>query len=299
MTRRRFALVLASVGLTFAAGAFIAELDGDGRPVGLAEYLGWRDARTPALAAREAQVVQRRIGACMAAVGLPYREFVEPPPAVPDAELGPREWAAKWGFGVSTSVGVPNALPPVADPNLASIDALPGDQREAYRSALFGTPSSPGCNGEANEAVYGRHDRLLAGLATDLAALEARIARDPRTVDMDARWMSCMSSPSFRPSSRRQFGGEAIASLTRQLESMMGPPPGRPDVDRAALARLQAFEIDLAIRGIDCDDRVRPIDEAVRFEHESRFVDDHRAALDDIRARAALVDAGLGLEPTE
>ena len=66
----------------------------------------------------------------------------------------------------------------------------------------------------------------------------------------------------------------------------MGPPPGDADVDPDALERLQTLEIDIALRGIDCDDRVRPILEAVRLEYESRFVEAHRAALDDIKARA-------------
>ena len=39
--------------------------------------------------------------------------------------------------------------------------------------------------------------------------------------------------------------------------------------------------------------------EAVRLEDESRFVDDHRAALDDVKAQAARLDAELGLAPGE
>ena len=227
---------------------------------------GGATPRTPALAAREAQAVQHRIAACMAALGLPYIEFVEPAPEIPDADLGPRDWAAKWGFGVSTSVGVADARPPVADPNLAHVETLPPAEGEAYRAALFGTVSSRGCSGDANVAIYSRHDRLLAGLAAELAELEERIAADPRTVDADARWRSCVSSPVFRPSSRRAFGREAIDEIGRRLEAIMGPPPGVAEFDRNALERLQAFEIDIAVRGIDCDDQVRPVLESIRLE---------------------------------
>ena len=299
MTRRGSVLVVVSVGLALLAAGAVAWLGPRHRPVGLAAYLGWRDARTPELAAREARAVQTRIAACMAALGLPYREQVEPPPEVPDPGLGPREWAAKWGFGVSTSVGVTDALPPAADANLAYIDSLPPERRAAYRSALFGDGASRGCNGEANDAVYGRHDRLLAGLASRLAELEARIAADPRTLDADARWLSCVSSPSFRPSSRRAFGREAIDFVTGRLEAIMGPPPGRPPVDRSALADVQHFEIDLAVRGFDCGEGVRPLDDAVRLEYEARFVEEHRAALDDIKARAVELDVALGLASGE
>ena len=211
----------------------------------------------------------------------------------------PRAWAAKWGFGVSTSVGVVSATPPAADPNLAYVDSLTPAQGEAYRAALFGSSTEPGCNRQANELIYGRHDRLLAGLAPDLARLEDQIAHDARIVDADARWMACIATASFRPSSRQHFGQEAIDLLTRRLEDIMGPPPGDPDVDVSALARLQAFEIDLALRGFDCDEGVRAVSEAVRLEHESQFVDDHRAALDDVKAQAVRLDAELGLAPGE
>ncbi len=231
----------------------------------------------------------------MARLGLPYREHAEPPPTVPDADLGPREWAARWGFGISTSVGAPVELPPVADPNLAYIDSLPAARREAYRAALFGNGASPGCNGESNEAVYGRHDRLLRPLATELADLERRIAEDGRTIEADRRWLACMSGGTFRPSSRRGFGREAIAFISARLETVTGPPPGRADADPDALADLQRLEIDLAVRGTDCIERARGLDEAVRLEHEARFIDENHIALDDIKARAVALDEALGL----
>ena len=193
-----------------------------GGPSGSPITSGWRDAQTPDLTAREVWAVQHRIAACMAALGLPYREFVEPPPDIPDADLPPRDWAAKWGFGVSTSVGIVDATPPAADPNLAYIDSLAPVQREAYRAALFGSSTEPGCNRQANELVYGRHDRILAPLAPDLARLEDEIAHDARIVDADARWLACITTASFRPSSRRRFGQEAIELLTRRLEAVMG-----------------------------------------------------------------------------
>jgi hypothetical protein len=293
--RRSFVVVTA--GLAVLAIASATGVGRSERAVGLADYLGWREARTPAMATQEAQAVQHRIAACMAALGLPYIEFVEPAPEIPDQDLGPRDWAAKWGFGISTSVGVADPRPPVADPNLAHIETLPPAEGDAYRAALFGTASSRGCGGDANDAIYGRHDRLLAGLAPDLGALEEQIAGDPRTVDADARWRSCASSPIFQPSSRRAFGREAIDDIGRLLKAIMGPPPGVAAFDRDALERLQALEIDIALRGIDCDDLVRPALETVRLEDESRFVEAHRAMLDDVKARAVVLDAQLGLAP--
>ncbi len=299
MPDRRSAAVVVPVAMAALVIAIALEPGLGRQPVGLADYLGWRDTRTPELDAREALVVQRRIAACMSALGLSYREFVEPPPAIPDAELGPREWAEKWGFGVSTSVGIAGAMPPATDPNLAYVESLAPDARDAYRVALYGSGATPGCNGQANDLVYGRHDRLLAGLAAELAGLEDAIARDARMVLADARWMACIADASFRPSSRRRFGQDAVELLTRRLEAVMGPPPGDPTIDRSALAGLQSFEIELALRGFDCAEGVRAISDAVRLEYESRFVDGHRAALDEIKAQAARLDADLRLAPGE
>jgi hypothetical protein len=292
--RRSFFVV--SIGLVISVVAGVAVVRGQ-RPVGLADELGWREAATPAMATREAEAVQRRIADCMARLDRPYVEFVDPAPEIPDADLGPREWAATWGFGVSTSVGVADPGRPATDPNIAHIETLPPAEGEAYRAALFGTATSPGCAADANDAVYGRHDRLLAGLAGELTGLEQRIATDPRTVDADARWLECASTPVFRPSGRRAFGREAIDEVSRRLQALMGPPPGTADFDRQALERLQTFEIDIALRGIDCDAAVRPTLESVRLEYEARFVEAHRAILDDIKARARMLDAELGLTP--
>ncbi len=292
----RRSLFVMSLGLVvLVAGG--TSVHRDERAVGLADYLGWRDSGTPAMADREAQAVQHRIGACMAALGLPYIEFVEPELEIPDQDLGPRDWAAKWGFGISTSVGVAHPRLAAPDPNLSHVEALPLPEGESYRAALFGTASSPSCIRDANDAIYGRHDRLLAGLAPALTGLEEGIAADPRTVDADARWRSCATSSALRPSSRRAFGREAIDEIGRRLEAIMGPPPGVADFDRNALERLQALEIDIALRGIDCDDVVRPVLESVRLEYEARFVEAHRAELDDLKARANVLDAEFGLAP--
>jgi hypothetical protein len=292
----RRSLFVVSIGLVMSVVAGVAVVRGQ-RSVGLADELGWHEAATPAMATREAEAVQRRIADCMARLDLPYVEFVDPALEIPDADLGPRGWAATWGFGVATSVGVADGRPPVADPNLAHIETLPPADGEPYRAALFGTATSPGCAADANDAVYGRHDRLLAGLAGELTELEQRIAADPRTVDADARWLECASTPVFRPSSRHAFGPEAIDEIGRRLQAIMGSPAGAADFDRTALEHLQASEIEVALRGIDCDARVRPTLESVRLEYEARFVEAHRATLDDIKARARTLDAQLGLTP--
>ena len=74
-----------------------------------------------------------------------------------------------------------------------------------------------------------------------------------------------------------------------------GRHPAAQTPTRVALAVLQRLEIDLAVRGIDCNERARGLDEAVRLEHEARFIDENHIALDDIKARAVALDEALGL----
>jgi hypothetical protein len=140
---RRTAFVVVPVAVAAIFIAVALDMGFGHGPVGLAEYLGWRDAQTPELAAREARVVQHRIDACMAALGLPYREFVEPPPGIPDADLGPRDWAAKWGFGVSTSVGVVSARRQAARLRLHR-SSRPAREASAPPLRFDGRPGAPG-----------------------------------------------------------------------------------------------------------------------------------------------------------
>src|SRR4029453_5545274 len=53
---------------------------------------------------RRAEAVAALVARCMAGLGLTWTPWVEPTPTVPDAELDPAAWAARWGFGVSTTV---------------------------------------------------------------------------------------------------------------------------------------------------------------------------------------------------
>ncbi len=71
-----------------------------------------------------AAVIQKRIATCMSILGLSYLPYVEPQPVVPDADLSLRDWAAKWGFGISTRFGTePPSLPPILDPTPSQLSA--------------------------------------------------------------------------------------------------------------------------------------------------------------------------------
>src|SRR4029453_9524500 len=86
---------------------------------------------------RHAEAVAALVARCMAGLGLTWTPWVEPTPTVPGAELDPAVWAARWGFGVSPTVGRPEPEP-ASDPNLASIAATSPADRERYREALDG-----------------------------------------------------------------------------------------------------------------------------------------------------------------
>ena len=102
-----------------------------------------------------------------------------------DAGLDPVNWAARWGFGVSTVVGRPEPVS-VPDPNLQAEAAMPAEDRDAYRAALDGPA---GCRTIATDTVViaaGAHVARLDGLP-DAARVPVRPVkgqvlrlRDPR-----------------------------------------------------------------------------------------------------------------------
>ena len=231
MPHRRSALVVVPVAVAALVIAVALEPGLGRRPVGLADYLGWRDAQTPELAAREARAVQHRIAACMGgARAWPIANSSSRRPTIPTPSsvraTGRRSGASacRPRSGSSTRRRRPR------DPNLAYIEALAAnDQARVPRRPLrFERPAGlqrPGERGglrPPRPAARRARSRTLPGSRTRIAARPPH-RRCRRPVDG--------LHVERRRSDRRAAGGSGrrrSTSLTRRLEAVMGPPPGDP-----------------------------------------------------------------------
>lgn len=287
--------VLLSIGGVLALGAITPTVPG--YPVeSVNAVLGLDGPDAADLDGRRAAAVAALIARCMAAHGLPYPTAVEAPPAIPDASLDPEAWAARWGFGVSASLGqVSDAADQVApedpaapDPVAAFLAERDPTERARYRDALYGTAPAAGCQPQATETVYGLRPRLLAPLRADLEALEASIEADPAMRPVRDAWTHCASLAvrelALGPEAthRERLPGRLLAWFGARAHAVS---------DTAARDALFTLERRVAVAVARCEQGFVTARARVAGPHESSFVAAHRAALEAIGAAIRQAEA--------
>lgn len=282
--------VLLSVGGVFGLAA-IAEWWHGSAPRTVARALGLDGPDAPELDRRRAAAVAALTAGCMGEHGLPYPAIPEAPLVIPDASLDPEAWAARWGFGVSTSVGTSTAArtetlaeDPVAT-LLASADAT---ERERYVQVLHGTEQDPGCLGRATEAVYGLRERLLQPVRGALEALDASIETDAAMGAVRSTWVTCtgqatepLGLPREAPD-RRRLPGRLLAWFGERSATVTAV------ADRDALV---ALERRVAVDVARCETAFVAGRASVAEPHEAAFVAAHRQALEAIGASIRATEA--------
>jgi hypothetical protein len=275
------AIALAAVLITIIGS--VAMSAGPAPPATLAAALAF-DAPGSAgtLDRRREAAVAERTAECMAALGLAYEPVPEPPPQIPDAELDPVAWSARWGFGVSTSATWA-AGRPRPDPNAAYAAGLAPGPRDRYRAALYGDGRTPGCIAAATDRVLGLRARVLAPLRPDLDALHREVESDPAVRAAAATWRRCVTSATgIVDPERASLGARLVAAFVARLATS--------DI---ALPALQVEERRVATAVARCESEYSAARMRAAAPHEARFVRRHwprlRAITQVIRdAEAAL-----------
>jgi hypothetical protein len=284
------ALVLGIAGGVWLATTVLPHAAVD-RPATVAEALDVEPAG-PALDRRRAEATAVLVAACMAGHGLRWEPIPEPPPAMPDPDLGPIDWARRWGFGVSTMVGWPEGTV-ARDPNLASVAAAPQGERDAYLRALHGDASSSGCHATASTSVYGLRDRLLAPLRPALLALDARIAADPAAARVVAAWRTCVGpAAAGLAADRRTLPGALLERFAARSAAI-----GRGIGAVIGLAVLQTDERRVATAVARCEIQFTEARGVAAARHEAAFVDEHRDTLASIGAAIRAAESALPTMP--
>lgn len=240
----------------------------------------------------------------------------------PREELGEDEFREQYGYGISTWRPEPDERPeppePPEDPNRQRLQDMEPAQREAYEKALHGERPDPeelrqadgpvefepgGCRAEAREAVMGDRQQLHQELQPELEELRQAVESDPRLVEAREGWVRCMRDRGRDVSERsdaQRLIHEAMSELREAAmpddvdmpdpeeasrEELESFEPPEPDFDEAALQELQQRELDMAADDHECaqEHDLEQVQQEVRAEHESEFIDEHRELLERLR----------------
>lgn len=208
----------------------------------LAELLGY--STDPADQAAEQQrfieqerQVQQAIADCMKQEGF---EYVAQDPAAfmgssafdEDIAFDSKEWAEKYGFGMSTAFGSegfggPGITPPT-DPNQAYTASLSEAERAAYEKALYGElpnldPTSAattamasfepsGCDGDARRAADSSQ-AFYSEFGDEMQEIYEGIQNDPAIVAAIEQWTACMAEAGYEYDTPEEMYQEASGKM--------------------------------------------------------------------------------------
>jgi hypothetical protein len=222
----------------------------------------------------------------MAALGLVYEPVPGPPPRIPDADLDPVAWSARWGFGVSTSAAWSRGQPD-PDPNAAYAAGLPPALRDRYHAALYGNAAGPGCHATATDEVLGLRQRVLAPLRPDLDALQREVEADPSVRAATTTWRRCIvEATGIADPERASLGARLIERFAARLAT--------PGIARSA---LQAEERRVATGVARCESEFSATQARAAAPHEARFVRRHWPRLRAIGQVIRDAEAALPTSP--
>ncbi|WP_263120221.1 hypothetical protein [Cellulomonas sp. RIT-PI-Y] len=192
--------------------------------------------------ARIDREAERLIAICLKEQGFDYdRPYVADDPVL-DADTDPVEWAAQYGYGVSTL--------DLITPSTSSTPRSTAEQA-AYDAALYGVGTETdaaydweqeGCLGAAyHEATDGAdevmRDERFAALFEAVDTAQIEVDASPAVLALRSAWSDCMAGAGYpelaSPVAARQ-------SVQEQLTA------------EADLAELRAHEVALAIADLDC-----------------------------------------------
>jgi len=246
---------------------------------------------------RQHRETEEAKAACMAEQGFTYIPFLggfarnlfwDEATYGPEPDWNSREFAEIWGFGFySTDPGGMRAQADAfewpVDPNQELLDAMSPAERAAWNEAMFGgsTLANPaGCQ------MVGQPFTWRTGTVADLqfSALELEfnrlgdiVNRDPRTLELDAEWASCMTDAGFSGLRDQTYMRNTVLN-SEWFDSGLWRLPD----DDPAVSAFRAREIAMALADYDCREKVdfTARSDRIHAEITQRFVDENRAELE-------------------
>jgi len=242
---------------------------------------------------------ERSVVECMKAVGFEYvavdfASQFEPEAGAEDPES--REYAELNGYGISIRpvIDLPKTEAFV-DPNDELRSQLPEAELEAYSLALYG-PTGPdgeplapedrsGCVADAYDTVYaaraefGAVEEFFGEFGAELAELEQRFRSDPRFIELEAEWSTCMAEQGFTVVVREEIFVQLNLRMSEVAPLLVGGEEPPPEVEQM-MDDVRDWERHVALADWDCTQDVQDQMQTLRYGYEALFLDEQQGRID-------------------
>lgn len=263
--------------------------------------------------AAEQVLIEEKVAACMSDEGFEYipvdqtqyQSSFSGGEWLPDDE----SWVAQYGWGFVNSPGQeamnePQEENAFVDPNQDYVLSLSESEQAAFYETLYGVSPTEeelgedgsyeynwedgGCYGAAQHEVQGDDvwsDEKNQPLIESMNKLYESVQKDPRILEANAEWSSCMADAGYSGLASPQAAQEKF------LDDLNGYYEGMTEgvaTDDPKLKELGAQEIEIALADLACAKKSdsRQLALKVQFELEEQFIADNKAELDDLVAQS-------------
>lgn len=239
---------------------------------------------------------EEAVAACMASQGFSYVPSIDQALLLPGfaGSDGSSAWAEQNGLGVTRSFQTARrALDGQSggNPNADYLLTLTPDQADDYTRALLGDlPEAAGvplayepggCQGQAFASLSAQlvlHDEF----ASDLGAMNTRLAGDPRVRQHMIEWSTCMAVSGYDYLDQEAMTDDVFARL---LEVDVFTDKSLALDSSTELEALLAFEQAVAIADFVCSRPFQADLTRIRGAYEQEFLEDHRERIDEALRR--------------
>lgn len=205
-------------------------------------------------------------------------EYVASVPSLSEEDFTPL-----MGYGIAASLDAPQVTESsYVDPNESIKAGLTDAELEAWEQRRVE------CVVRAQKEVLDRPGGLLIRfvLRDELAALDERIATDPRVVEAERQWSACMAAQGHSYVDQDEIF-DYLHSMSDPLLDRLRALGGPDHIDaayRADLDSLKAVEVEIAVADLACKRPLEQTQYEAAVEHEQRFIDNNQDRLALLRA---------------
>ena len=236
----------------------------------------------------EAGVVECMLGSGFEYVAIDFASQFEPESGAEDPDS--RAYAETNGYGISIRPDFDAPAPrDIVNPNDEIRNQLSEPEQQAYQEALYG-PAPPddepipveqrtGCVATAYADVYAARAELgvveafFGDFGSELAELENRFRSDPRFLELEEQWATCMANKGFPVAVRE----EIFVELDRRM-SEVGPGLVQgEELPPEVLEQMDAvadWERAVAVADWDCTQPVQAEMRTLRYGYEALFLEE-------------------------
>jgi hypothetical protein len=286
----------------------------------LEEFLGFSQEAFAEQSASQQRDIEDKVSDCMNEQGFEYYPTSFDLAAGLFDEERDRAFVEEYGFGISTEPPGFETGGGEDDRNAKYVASLSQSEQEAYYEALYGSSLSveeevssaddpsdfqlSGCYGTVTEEAFGKlEDKLneFEDLFETFDEIESQITDDERVQTAEDDYVTCMADAGFpevedfgdaesevydKFSEVGGFGapiaidGESSGDEFMEIETDSG---SSEPADPEAIAEVQDFEKRIALADYDCGEAYKDVEADVRFELETKFIEDNKAELEQVK----------------